>query len=403
MIRRAPALLAAAVAAWLLGHAHAAQQGADIEALKAQLDGLEFDLVAERAEAVIADVEQRQGRYHVDLVEPLTLLGDAQLGAGDADAALDSYDRARHIVRIDDGVLGLGQVDLLYREALALTELGDMPTANERHEFAYSLKARAYGEDSPELLPGLNQLIGWYLHHYKFRPAQLLYERVLEIVRENYPSDHPLLVSALRGYVDTFRQWRFGLRQSGRGGFSAWPPGFNRDPPWFQRRSYRNGKKTLREVLDITEAQPAANDADIARAALDLGDWHLLYGESGIAMRYYRRVWKLLDSNRTARDALFGTPKPLYVPSPDRKTRSAGPDSEPDGVVELALTITHRGDVVGRKTLRAEPHDIMEFKVRKAAKNAVYRPAFDGANPVRWKGLRLEYRYEYVRNALARR
>lgn len=367
-----------------------------VAAMRDQIAGREYAAVASQAERLVAEIEARTDRYEPTLVEPLTLLGDARLGLEQPQAALNAYDRAKHITRITEGVQSLEQVRLLYREAVALDELGDRSGANERHEFAYSLRRREHGDLSLDMLPAINDLIAWYRHHYKFRPAQILYESALDILREHYEPDDPRIIGALRGYVDTFRQRRFGTREVGRGGFRAWPPGVNRDPPWYKTRSYSRGKKALLEIYELVEGKSSSTDADIAAAALELADWHLLYDESGLAMRYYRRAWSLLLSDQTALEAAFGSPTPLYVPNPDRRTKAVDNDAPPDGVVVLALTITHRGHVVGRKTLRAEPHNIMEFKVRKAAKRAVYRPAFANADPVRWKGFELEYRYEYL-------
>ena len=366
-----------------------------VAGMRAQLEVREYADVARKAEDLIVDIEAQADRYDPTLIAPLTVLGDARVGLGEYDAALEAYDRAKHITRITDGVQSLTQVELLYREADALETAGDRKGANERHELAYSLKRRHSDTDTLEFLPAISQLISWYRYNYKFRASQLLYERALDTMREHYEPDDERLIAALRGYADTFKQRRFGSREQGRGGFSAWPPGEAKDPPWYRNSSYRRARNTLREVVELTEGKPGSTDGEIATAVLELGDWHLLYREYGIAMRYYRRVWSLLQSDARARAAVFDSPTPLYVPTPDKRAKQVGAADRPDGVVVLALTITHRGDVVGRKTLLAEPHNIMEFKVRKAAKRAIYRPAFANADPVRWNGLEMRYRYEY--------
>ena len=397
MVRAATFCLAGVLALPVGAEAPASAAPADpaVAVLRNQLDAREYAVAADAAERLVAEIEADSDRYDGALVEPLKLLGDARMGLDQPGEALAAYDRAKHIRRIVDGVQSLEQLPLLYREAVALDASGDRVGANERHEFAYSLRRRHHGEDALEFLPAINDLIGWYRTHYQYRPAQVLYERALDILRANYPEDDPRIIGALRGYVDTFRQRRFGTREPGRGGFRAWPPGVSKDPPWYKSRSYLRGRKALREVLKLTEGRDDTTDAELAAASLELADWHLLYGESGLAMRHYRRAWSLLQSDPAALEAAFANPKPLYVPTPDRRTKPVEVDAPSDGIVVLALTITHRGHVVGRKTLRAEPDDIMEFKVRKAAKRAVYRPAFANADPVRWKGLELKYRYEY--------
>ena len=83
--------------------------------MRDQLAGREYAAVATQAEGLVAEIETRTDRYEPTLVEPLTLLGDARLGMGQPQAALDAYDRAKHITRITEGVQSLDQLRLLYR------------------------------------------------------------------------------------------------------------------------------------------------------------------------------------------------------------------------------------------------------------------------------------------------
>lgn len=393
------------VAVWLLfcAAAPAAGEAADhfsVPALEARLRVGEHADVAAAATQRVAAVEAQHGRYHRSLAEPLQLLGDAHLAGGDAEAAIAAFDRAKHIVRIDDGVQGLAQLPLLYREAAALMANGDRRAANDRHELAYSLKLRRYGAADPQLIEGLYQLIDWYRHHHKYRPAQVLYQHLVDLARAHYPPTDPRTIAALAAYADSFREQLFGARRVGLGGFRAWPPGHPEDPPWRTESSYFQGRQLFREVLALTEAAAHAGDVEIAQAAVALGDWHLLHYEYGTAMRHYRRAWRLLDGERALRAALFEQPTPLNLrlprdPAQVAETRGKAPGGAPrDGLVRLALTITHRGDVVGRRTLAAEPPNIMEFKVRRAAKLTRYRPLLEGGEPTA-HGLELVYRYRY--------
>lgn len=359
--------------------------------------------VAAKAERRVAVLEAEHDRYHPTLAEPLRLLGDARLGLGDADGALAAYDRAKHVVRIHDGVQGLAQLPLLYREAAALAANGDRGGANDRHEFAYSLKLRAYGAGDPRLVPGLRQLIDWYLRHYKYRPAQVLYQQVLDILRQHHPPDDPRIVAVLAAYADSFRAQRFGVRLAGRGGFQAWPPGHAKDPPWYGKSGFLRGRSLMREVVALTEAAAYTSAADRAKAVVALADWHLLHYESGTAMHHYRRAWRLLETEPALRAELFEKPTPLNLRLPNdpalradlRDERDRGGRVARDGVVRLALAVTHRGNVVGRRTLAAEPRNLMEFKVRRAAKRTRYRPLFKDGDPVPRHGLELEFRYRY--------
>lgn len=393
------------LSAALLAQAEAAD-GFSAAALEARLRVGEHAEVAAAATERVAAVEARHGRYHLSLAEPLRLLGDAQLAGGDPEAALAAFDRAKHIVRLGDGVQGLAQVPLLYREAEALAANGNRRAANDRHELAYSLKLRRYGATDPQLMGGLYALVDWYRHHYRFRPAQVLYQHIVDIAKAHFPASDPRTLAALKAYADSFREQRFGARQMGRGGFRAWPPGHPADPPWYGKpghpgSSYLHGRRLFREVLALTEAADHTGDVEIAQAAVALGDWHLLHYDYGTAMRHYRRAWRLLDSERALRAELFETPTPLNLrlphdPAAVAEARGKAPGGAPrEGLVRLALNITHRGDVVGRRTLAAQPRGVMEFKVRRAAKHTRYRPFLDGGEPTPRQGLELEYRYRY--------
>lgn len=401
MIRQRHAVFAFALAcAGSVGAAETAAVAAVLEDVKTRIAAREFADAEGRAEALIIAVEAELGRYAPALSEPLTLLGDARMRLDDHAGALEAFNRAKHIVRIGDGVQGLAQLPLLYREAAALAALGDRGAANDRHEFAYSLKARTYGEEDPRLIPGLLQLIDWYRYNYKHRAAQVLYETVIATAKANYPPDDVRIIEALRGYAATYRERRFGVRAPGRGGFRAWPPGYPPDPPWYQKSTFIRGKKALSEVLERSERADGVTDAEIAAAVLDLGDWHLLHYEYGIAMSHYRRTWRLLEKYPELRRRTFENPTPLYLRLPmDPAHHVDGGESRSgrtmDGVVQLALTITHRGDVVGRRTLRAEPRNLMEFRVRRAAKLARYRPAFRDGNPVPRRDFKLQFNYKY--------
>lgn len=399
-----PAATALALAGATTPAAGEASEGFSVAALETQLGVGEHADVAAKSERHVAALEARYDRYHPTLAEPLRLLGDARLGLGDAEGALAAYDRAKHIVRIEGGVQGLAQLPLLYREAAALVRSGDRRAANDRHEFAYSLKLRAYGAEDPRLLPGLHQLIDWYRHHYKFRPAQVLYERVVDILRQDRSPDDPRTIATLAAYADSFRQRRFGVRLVGRGGFEAWPPGQPKDPPWYGRSDFLRGRGLMREVVALTEAAAHATAVDRAKALVALGDWHLLHYEYGSAMRYYRPAWRLLETEPALRAETFEKPTPLHLRLPNdpalradlrRGKRDSRGRAARDGLVLLALTVTHRGDVVGRRTLAAEPRNLMEFKVRRAAKRARYRPLLKDGEPAPRHGLELAYRYRY--------
>ena len=365
-----------------------------VAALESQLEIGEFEDASIQAEQWLAT--QDSDGYDVSLARPFMLLGDARMGMRDPAGAIEAYDRSRHITRLATGIQGTDQLPLLYREAAAFSALGDDVTANDRQEFAFDISRREYGASDPRHMIGTYRLLHWYRHHYKYLSAHELFEQLLAITREQLPHGDPLHLRMLREHAELFRHRVFGRRTLGRGRFPATPPGLL--PHRYRRNvsSFREARNALREVVDIQESNPLATDGELATALLDFADWHLMFGDYPTAVRHYRRIWELLESDPNRRTKLFDKPTPLFQPlpsDPGYRLRRAG--IQRDGVVHLALTVTHRGRVIGSKSLEVTPRNIMEFRVRKAAKRSRYRPAFQDGEPVKVRGHPLRYVYSY--------
>ena len=114
---------------------------------------------------------------------------------------------------------------------------------------------------------------------------------------------------------------------------------------------------------------------------LELADWAQLFGETQYATQLCRRVWYLMENRPKTGDSEFSEPKPLFVrlPPPVKENEHRNV-----GIVDLNLTISKRGRVIGRRTTYQHPRDVgREFTIRKAVKFARFRPAFSEGQPVR--------------------
>ena len=150
-------------------------------------------------------------------------------------------------------------------------------------------------------------------------------------------------------------------------------------------------------MVNLLRERPDATSVDIAPAMLELADWYLLFDKHGRAVPLYQRVWQLMVEDPQRRHGSFATPTPLYLPLP---LPPAKPEKSPaatptPGVVELAVTVTERGHVVDMQTLRSHPEGLMDFKVRRAARSARYRPTLTDAGPVRTEDVRVEYNFAH--------
>ena len=383
------------------------QQAVEEAAVRVELS--EYVEAINVVEAAIEAIEQRTNRYDLGLVRPLVVLGDALAGVGDTEGAFGAYDRARHIARVNQGLHHPGQVPIMYREARLLARLDEWKAANSRHEYAYTILLRSYGGDSPQLLPGLFALADWYMSNYNIFSARALYEHATSVATKHLRGDHPARIRALRSVAATYRNERFPpfyTRRRDEGGSTLGSyAGFQYRPTNTPSvNSFAKGERALIEVINIVQERDGGVGEDVAKAMLELADWFTMFEKHTRATSLYRRVWELLQSKPDLRDRTFAHPTPLYLalPSDPSKPDSADEDDAQEGVIELSVDIDPRGFVSHIDTLRSEPKDLMDFKVRRALKRARYRPAFDGLNPLATEDVRIKHSFVYYRSAHVR-
>lgn len=359
-------------------------------------------------ESAIESIERRSNRYNPALTRPLLVLGDALAGVGDTVGAFRAYGRALHVTRVNHGLHHPSQVQVVYREARLLAKGGQFKRANSRHEYAYGILLRSYGGDHPALLPGMFALADWYMSNYNIFSARALYEHASVLAKTHLGSDHAARLRALRSFAATYRNERFPpfytRRREGGGSAIGSYTGFQyRGVNAAGVNSFAKGERALIEVVNVVQGRGDADNKEVAKAMLELGDWFLMFEKHRRAKSLYHHVWQLLDEHPSLRERTFKAPTTLYMPLPKdpRKPDGVGGDAARTGVVELSIDVDERGLVSRIDTLRSEPKDLMDFKVRRAVKRARYRPAFDGEAPQPTDDVRITHTFVYYPSAQA--
>lgn len=345
-------------------------------------------------ELEIDNIERRSNRYNIELARPLVILGDALAGVGDREGALGAFDRAVHITRVNRGLHHPSQVDIVYREANVLAANGEVAQANRRHEYAYGILLRSHGGGSPMLLPGIFSLADWYLVNYNIFSARGLYEHALSVADETLTAADPKRLRALRGMAATYLSERFPPYQKETGSSSSQPLSY-RYGTMPAINNFAKGERALIEVVNVLMASGEASQEDVADAVLELGDWYLIFGKHGRATTLYRHVWELLQAKPDELARIFDVPTPLYLPLPGDPDTDGVAGRPRTGVVELSFRVDESGGVSGIATLRSEPQDLMDVKVRRAVRRARYRPAFDGETTLATEDVRVSHEFMY--------
>jgi tetratricopeptide (TPR) repeat protein len=312
--------------------------------------------------ASIDAIERETSRYDRSLAQPLMLLGDALSGQGKYAEALPTYERARHVIRVNDGLHSPEQVDVLYREASALAALGDIEEANGRQEYAYETLFRNHDKYDAALVPGVLRLAAWYEQTLNLFAARQLYEYAALIETRAHGEMDPGLIPPLQGVARTYREERFpayrvpqaeeALGMSGPGGFPTNDRQITINRFGDGERRRWCGSCALRRPTNATPL-------DVALAEMDLADWYLLFDNDARATTIY--VHAVRRCAARAASTAIGLP-----PASRRRRRGCrfrkitgprGACQSSQGHVEVGYTLTARGECTDLQTITSQPED----------------------------------------------
>ena len=361
-------------------------------------------------EVQISEIIDVDGRNSELLVKPLVLKGDALRVLGYYSAALETYDDARAVQRRHFGLHDLDQIDILYKEAQTYYEQEEYTTANDRHEYAFSIYVRKYGTDSPEILPGLFTLADWYMDTDNIFTARGLYEKALSDFSLDQTDETENRKRALSGLAQTYQQERFRPPEytPKADKFTPRPYGSINHPEHYypELNDFSKGEEALLELVRINIANEDQLSPVLADAKLKLADWYLLFEKYEKAEVVYKDIWNTLEG--TAQFAFveehMTSPKILYKPLPDDpekpKRETSMPVIELEGRIEIALTVTERGKTKKIKQISSHPGQMLARATRHTASNSIYRPAFVDGVATTTENVRFLHTFPYFTSAV---
>ena len=369
----------------------------------------EYEGSEEFLERYIRAVESAHYRYHPDLVRPLTLLGDARFGQRRLDRALETYDRALHIRRVNDGLFAPEQVAVVYKQAATFKAMGNLQEAGNREEYAYSVLQKAYGPLSQDILPGTYRLAEWYRESFNIFAARALYERALHIYEANEQQSSVSALPALKGLVFTYRQERFPpyyVSDARTNSLDTAPMSLsNRATVYSQQITVNNfpaAERALQHIVRIRREHADSTPLEVYEAILDLADWHLMWEHFNKAHTLYEFVFAQMQELESV-DAgeYFAEPLLLHMPLPadPKPPRSGAESAERDsipGFIEAAFRVSTNGSAQNVEILAADPEGLMDFRTRRSLRSSRYRPAMANGKAIPYENQTWRHEFRYV-------
>ena len=347
----------------------------------------ESSTVLTKLEAHIDQIEGVRHRYHEDLIVPLTLSGDALVVQKKFTLALDRYARARHVARVSSGLFASAQLPVIYREADVFRRLGDLRSSAQREEYGYEVAKKVNGEDDLGRLQALYRLAGFYLETYNYLAARTLYNNALTIHINHNQVDTMAAIPALQGIATSHRLARFppfyvhSANDNSR--FEGPTPGLITSELELQHLAFNNfpaGEKALQQIVAIRQEAIPEDPEALAEALLQLGDWHMLFGRSSVAGVIYKHVFENFGGQPDSPvPHKFADPQLIYFPLPEdpKSPRRVDTSTQLQGFVTLNFDVGPSGKVRHLKTAASEPKRMMDFRVRRSMRQAVFRPQLE--------------------------
>ena len=374
----------------------------------------------------IDTLESETGAWGEGLSEQLTGLGKAYQLRGQHREAIEIFERAIHVNRINTGLYDLSQVDLIENMLDSLIVTGQWDEVHERQQYLYWLHRRNYGDSDPRMLPVIDRLGSWYINDYALNPgnrmvshlvdAHNLFDHATKIIENEYGSSDLRLIVPLRGLVlSNWFLWTYSTRNPGatvsnRSLYSetSFSSSLNDNPARlapYLRNNFANGKAALDRMVEIYNENPASPPGAAATAKIELGDWHMLSRRWRSATELYEEAYQSLAADEQTRpqaEKMFE--RPVALPDlllmesdvEQYSQRDAQTENETNALPRYVLVsydVSRFGEARNIDIVESFPEDDVGIRarVKRSLGNTRFRPRIVDGEPVDSQGLIHKY------------
>lgn len=349
---------------------------------------------ASRYEASLQTLESN-GAWDDSLAQELLSLGAVQQRLGEHLQAIETFDRATHLTRVNRGLYSLQQMPAVESRIASFLALGDWEEADRLQQYAFHVHTRALESDDPALIPALERLASWHLTAFfraldEFPPDRLfdaytLYEKALVLSTRSPERDIQREIEYLNQMVGvaylvartSSRQYS-GLPSASRNGDMARLA--NSDArisrnELHRANGYGQGEAALERIISLHEQLPQQDESmvlDRAEAIARLGDWYVLFDRRRSATEAYERAWQLLAAHDPQQAEAFFARVPVLPQFPtfsdERRlaVHEVIPENMQAGYVDVRLAVNQHGRARNIEVVDRLPADKEQVSARLA-------------------------------------
>jgi hypothetical protein len=126
--------------------------------------------------------ELQRGPYAPELVPELRGLGAALFQEEQFNDAIDAYDRAIHLLRINEGLKTASQAGLVEQVIEAQMEVGDFIAADGQQEYLFRIRKATMSSGDPEMLASVEQYADWHRGAYLAQLDRYRFPRIVSLI-----------------------------------------------------------------------------------------------------------------------------------------------------------------------------------------------------------------------------
>lgn len=371
---------------------------------------------------LISSLEQEGGAWFDELQDQLMGLGGLYVEQGSYAEAVDAYQRAMQISRINSGLNSLDQVPVVQSLIDSHLAQGEWDKADQYQNYLFYVQSKLYGTDDPRMVPVLYNQARWNLrvfnHRYgesvglRLTDAYTLFKAASAIVSVHFGNQDERYVAYLRDMAGSayLVSRNLGLiEEAGRPDYRSAQAMFAErmsqiDP--VNAQGYREGEDALQKVVDHYAGLPDAT-RQLAEARVELGDWYMLFERRRAAEEQYKLAWDLLAALEDGAEhltAMFGGAVPLPAFSGAVGELAFQPNWQDIdtselrfGFADVSVDVNAYGQVSGVRVITAEDEENSRIfaLLRRKVRATTFRPVLEAGELARSDDNRFRYRYWY--------
>ncbi|MEC7157742.1 MAG: hypothetical protein VXW21_02270 [Pseudomonadota bacterium] len=339
-------------------------------------------------------IEATEGAYSAALSDLLMSLGMSYQEKVDYENANLAFQRGMQLEKINYGLFSLGQTPYLQEIANTHRLLGDWEQSQKAIDQFYIVNEKNFGEKDQRMLPIIESMLDWHAESYNLRdprdsfPSLSAMERLaakMHVILDDSadlgdPStpEKYLRIGKIQ-YMLARHIKDFGLPQENGMSITTDRYATERNSPLTSHNYYSRGSAALQKVVKSVMEQKPPILLDQIEAIANLGDWYLIFGQSGSATKAYALADELISStpeSEEIRAKIFGAGKLINFDNPNNKMSS---DQNMNlNLVNVSMTISRSGsalDIIVKNEDKVLTDD-EELALRKYFKKRRFRPSF---------------------------